>query len=53
METPVTDPGGTHELFIVFQGSGTGLFNLNWIEFQGRGRVGQRRAARRGHRDAR
>jgi hypothetical protein len=37
LETPVTDPGGTHELFMVFQGAGTGLFNLNWIEFQGRG----------------
>ena len=37
VRTPVTDPGGTHDLFMVFQGSGTGLLNLNWIEFEGRG----------------
>ena len=36
---PVTDPGGTHELFFVFvnnPGDG-GLFNINWFEFVGQG----------------
>ncbi len=37
--TPIDDPGGTHELFFVFKrnpGDG-GLFNVNWIDFHGRG----------------
>jgi PKD repeat protein/glucose/arabinose dehydrogenase len=38
---PVTDPGGTHRLYLVFRGvSGgptTNLVNLNWIEFGGAG----------------
>ena len=32
----VTDPGGTNDLFMVFKaksGSGSGLFNLNWLHF--------------------
>ncbi|MCH8063269.1 MAG: carbohydrate-binding protein, partial [Chloroflexi bacterium] len=33
---PVSDPGGTHELFFVFvsNSEGDNLFNLNWIEFR-------------------
>ena len=36
---PITDPGGTHELFFVFynEPGNDGLFNLNWIDFNGRG----------------
>ncbi|MBO0870272.1 MAG: carbohydrate-binding protein, partial [Micromonosporaceae bacterium] len=38
---PVTDPGGSHRLYLVFRGiSGgptTNLLNLNWIEFGGAG----------------
>jgi PKD repeat protein/glucose/arabinose dehydrogenase len=38
---PITDPGGTHRLYLVFQnvagGPATNLFNLNWIEFAGTG----------------
>jgi PKD repeat protein len=38
---PITDPGGTHRLYLVFQavpgGPETGLFNLNWIELGGPG----------------
>jgi cytochrome c len=38
---PVTDPGGTHRLFLVFRsvagGPTTNLLNLNWIEFGGAG----------------
>lgn len=35
---PIQDPGGTHELFFVFKGAGSDfLFNLNWIEFHGKG----------------
>ena len=36
---PVTDPGGTHELFFVFRNptATSGLFNLNWIQFVGKG----------------
>jgi len=39
VEAPITDPGGTHELFFVFKNdtSQSGLFNLNWIEFVGKG----------------
>jgi type 1 glutamine amidotransferase/PKD repeat protein len=36
---PVTDPGGTHEMFFVFvnnPGDG-GLFNINWFQFVGQG----------------
>ena len=37
--TPITDPGGTHELFFVFVNSpgSSGLFNINWIDFYGEG----------------
>jgi PKD repeat protein len=38
---PITDPGGTHRLYLVFQtapaGPATNLFNLNWVEFVGPG----------------
>jgi cytochrome c len=38
---PVTDPGGGHRLFLVFQsvtgGPASNLFNLNWMEFGGTG----------------
>ena len=38
---PLTDPGGTHRLYLVFQGVSGGptsnLFNLNWMEFSGTG----------------
>jgi hypothetical protein len=38
---PVTDPGGTHRLYLVFGtvpgGPTTGLFNLNWIQVGGAG----------------
>ena len=38
---PLVEPGGTHELYLVFQavpgGPTTGLVNLNWIEFVGPG----------------
>ena len=38
---PVTDPGGSHELFFVFKklpdGGATSLFNINFIDFTGRG----------------
>jgi cytochrome c len=41
---PLTDPGGSHRLYLVFQavpgGPTTNLFNLNWIEFGGAG-IGQ------------
>ena len=36
---PITDPGGTNELFLVFRpvagGPGNNFFNLNWVEFVG------------------
>jgi cytochrome c len=37
--TTIADPGGTHELFFVFlrNPGDTGLFVLNWMEFQGDG----------------
>jgi glucose/arabinose dehydrogenase/type 1 glutamine amidotransferase len=37
--TTVTDPGGTHQYFFVFlrNPGDTGLFVLNWMEFQGSG----------------
>jgi PKD repeat protein len=38
---PITDPGGTHRLYLVFRGVGGGpasnLINLNWVEFGGAG----------------
>jgi cytochrome c len=38
---PVTDPGGAHRLYLVFQavpgGPTSALFNLNWLEFVGTG----------------
>ena len=38
---PITDPGGTNELFLVFRpvagGPGNNFFNLNWVEFVGEG----------------
>ncbi|GAB5536640.1 MAG: ThuA domain-containing protein [Rubricoccaceae bacterium] len=36
---PITDPGGSHTLYLVFQNtqSRTGLLNLNWIRFHGDG----------------
>jgi cytochrome c len=38
---PLTDPGGTHRLYLVFQsvagGPASNLFNLNWFEFVGGG----------------
>lgn len=38
---PLTDPGGTHRLYLVFQGVSGGptsnLFALNWMEFGGTG----------------
>lgn len=35
---PITDPGGTSELFFVFSGTGEGgLFDLDMIRFDGRG----------------
>ena len=37
--TAIEDPGGSHELFLVCKRSpgDTGLFNINWIDFHGRG----------------
>jgi len=41
---PITDPGGGHRLYLVFQavagGPTTNLFNLNWMEFTGTGVAG-------------
>ncbi|HEY7486890.1 MAG TPA: ThuA domain-containing protein [Streptosporangiaceae bacterium] len=41
---PITDPGGTHRLYLVFQsvsgGPATNLLNLNWAEFGGQGVAG-------------
>ncbi|MGH3005210.1 MAG: ThuA domain-containing protein [Gaiellaceae bacterium] len=36
---PISDPGGTHELFFVFYNNpgNDGLFNINWIDFNGKG----------------
>ena len=38
----LTDPGGGHQLFLVFRSvpggaTGNNLFNLNWVEFGGDG----------------
>ena len=32
---PLTDPGGTHKLFLVFSNANT--YSLNWVEFVGSG----------------
>ena len=39
LAAPIADPGGTHELFFVFirNPGDDGLFNINWIDFQGPG----------------
>ena len=39
LEAPIADPGGTHELFFIFlrNPGDDGLFNINWIDFQGPG----------------
>ena len=39
LEAPIADPGGTHELFFIFRRNpgDDGLFNINWIDFQGPG----------------
>src|SRR5262249_29250485 len=36
---PLTDPGGTHDLYLVFKRNpgDTDLLRLNWLEFQGSG----------------
>ncbi|GAA4467243.1 ThuA domain-containing protein [Phytohabitans houttuyneae] len=38
---PITDPGGTHKLYLVFQpvsgGPTSGFGNLNWVQFTGAG----------------
>jgi cytochrome c len=36
---PITDPGGTHDVFLVFRNPTNtgGLMNLNWFEAEGRG----------------
>jgi glucose/arabinose dehydrogenase len=35
---PITDPGGLHDLYLVFRGSGDlTLFEVDWLEFQGAG----------------
>ena len=33
----LTDPGGQNDLFFVFKGSGSGIFDLNFVEFIGGG----------------
>jgi PKD repeat protein/type 1 glutamine amidotransferase len=40
VDVPLTDPGGTHRLYLVFTNqdpAATALFNLNYIEFNGKG----------------
>ena len=42
---PITDPGGLHEVYLVFRSvpggqTGNNLFNLNWAEFEGQGVAG-------------
>jgi hypothetical protein len=34
---PITDPGGTHVLYVVRRDAGGGPLKLNWLEFHGRG----------------
>ena len=39
-QASVTDPGGSHELFFVFNNASAGkrsLFNLNYMDFNGQG----------------
>ncbi|HEX5540381.1 MAG TPA: ThuA domain-containing protein [Micromonospora sp.] len=40
---PVTDPGGTHRLYLVFKGSGGGLFDVDEFTFIGQGVSANRR----------
>ena len=39
LAAPIANPGGTHELFFVFRRNpgDDGLFNINWIDFEGPG----------------
>lgn len=37
VETNITDPGGRNDLFFVFTGSGSSIFDLNYVEFLGDG----------------
>ena len=39
LEAPIANPGGTRELFFIFlrNPGDDGLFNINWIDFQGPG----------------
>ena len=37
VETNFTDPGGKNDLFFVFSGTGSGIFDLNYVEFIGDG----------------
>jgi glucose/arabinose dehydrogenase len=39
---PLTDPGGTHTLYLVFHGPDGTLLHLDWILFQGQGVVRRR-----------
>ena len=38
---PISDPGGSHDVFLVFRPvagwPGNNFFNLNWVEFGGEG----------------
>ena len=39
IRVPITDPGGTHALYVVYRANGghASPMKLNWIEFEGRG----------------
>ncbi|MEP3209519.1 MAG: malectin domain-containing carbohydrate-binding protein [Maribacter sp.] len=37
LESPITDPGGLNDLYFVFNGSGSDIFDLDYIEFLGDG----------------
>lgn len=37
IETNITDPGGKNDLFFVFNGTGSDIFDLNYVEFIGNG----------------
>lgn len=37
VKVDIEDPGGTHELYLVFKGGEGALFNVNWIDFIGKG----------------
>ncbi|MEP5376043.1 MAG: malectin domain-containing carbohydrate-binding protein, partial [Hyphomicrobiales bacterium] len=37
VESSITDPGGKHDLYMVFTGSGQSIFDLNYVEFLGTG----------------